>query len=246
MRQIWGFCKGFSLKIFSYNMENTMNYLLIDLAKTDTKWQDIPFEDAKVGLFATLKAAKRMIAPEEPHSIYVLPKKNAAFSIIAAAEEILSHHPDARISIVSPRKKLPHALGDLQKAYPEAELLLKKRLGKKTYRFIQYADRQPENDECDENEHKEIIEISANHDEHASTAVAPVFTLLNSNDTDIEPDVIAALLLLKHNRPKKKNDLVRLIASSVRHDTQRADNILSQLQHKGIVEIDAAENVRYR
>ncbi|ULJ65562.1 hypothetical protein [Wielerella bovis] len=221
-----------------------MNYLLIDLAKTDTKWQDIPFEDAKVGLFATLKAAKRMIAPEEPHSIYVLPKKNAAFSIIAAAEEILSHHPDARIAIVSPRKKLPHALEDLQKVYPEAELLLKKRLGKKTYRFIQYADRQPENDE-----YEEIAEISTDNeqrsDEHASIVVAPMSAKFNNNNPDIEPDVIAALLLLKHNRPKKKNNLVRLIASSVRHDTQRADNILSQLQHKGIIEIDVAENIRY-
>ncbi|ULJ63394.1 hypothetical protein MIS46_04930 [Wielerella bovis] len=228
-----------------------MNYLLIDLAKTDTKWQDIPFEDAKVGLFATLKAAKRMIAPEEPHSIYVLPKKNAAFSIIAAAEEILSHHPDARIAIVSPRKKLLPALEDLQKAYPEAELLLKKRLGKKTYRFIQYADRQLENDECDEKEPDETVEINTNHNEqssneHTSNVVAPISAKLNGNHLNIEPDVIATLLLLKHNRPKKKNDLVCLIASSVRHDMQRADNILSQLQHKGIVEIDAAENVRYR
>ena len=45
-------------------MENTMNHLLLDHAKVRIKPRDIPFHRAKVGLFVTLNAAKRMLAPE--------------------------------------------------------------------------------------------------------------------------------------------------------------------------------------
>jgi len=62
-----------------------MPHLLLDLAKSPAPKRKIPFAHAKVGLFATFKAAKRMITPEEPHGIYVLPRKKAACSIAQAA-----------------------------------------------------------------------------------------------------------------------------------------------------------------
>ena len=116
-----------------------MNHLLLDLAKVRIKPRDIPFHRAKVGLFAPFKTAKRMITPEEPHSIYVLPEKRAAHSIIAAVNEILAHHPDARIAIVSPRKKVQAALEGCQARYPNAVLLVKNRLGKSIKHFLKAA-----------------------------------------------------------------------------------------------------------
>lgn len=113
-----------------------MNYLLLDLAKVPTKTRDIPFEQARLALFVRPKAAKRLTSPEEPHGIYVLPDKNAAHSIVQAAFEILSHHPQARLAIVSPRKKLTDLLAKLQKTYPQATIFHQKKLGKKTRRFL--------------------------------------------------------------------------------------------------------------
>ena len=213
-----------------------MNHLLLDLAKVKIKWRNIPFAYAKVGLFATFKAAKRMTAPEEPHSIYVLPGKRASYSIIAAAEEILLHHPDTRIVIVSPRKKLRAAIADLQDDYPEAELLLKKRLSKTVCRFIKNED-EPDSDWADEDNWD---------DETDADELPPVFTLLHDHDVFTDTDFAAALLLLKKNRPKKKTDLVRLLAENTKHDDEHAHTIVSELQQQGVIAIDAAETVRYR
>ena len=104
-----------------------MPHLLLDLAKSPAPKRKIPFARAKVGLFVTLKAAKRMLAPEEPHSLYVLPNKKAARSIAQAAADILQHQPQAQIAIVSPRKKLRPYLHQLQIKYPLARLLHKKK-----------------------------------------------------------------------------------------------------------------------
>lgn len=114
-----------------------MNHLLLDLDKVPTKPQDIPFEHARIALFTRPKAAKRLTCPEEPHGIYVLPKKNAAHSIVQAAYEILAHNPETRLVIVSPRKKLIDLFSNLQTSYPRAHLLLSKKLSKKTRRFVQ-------------------------------------------------------------------------------------------------------------
>ncbi len=81
-----------------------MPHLLLDLAQSPTPKRKIPYHRAKVGLFVTLKAAKRMLAPEEPHSLYVLPNKKAARSIAQAAADILQHQPQAQIAIVSRAK----------------------------------------------------------------------------------------------------------------------------------------------
>lgn len=54
-----------------------MPHLLIDLAKLK-KNSKIPYKHAKVGLMVSLKQAKKLITPDEPHAVYVLPEKKQA------------------------------------------------------------------------------------------------------------------------------------------------------------------------
>ena len=195
-----------------------MQHLLLDLDKAPAK--KIPFKHARIGLFVSFKAARRMTAPDEPHGIYVLPRKKAARSIAQAAAEILQHHPDARIAIASPRKKLTPHLQSLQRQYPHAVLLHKKRLGKSIRQFLKRGFRQPETPIS--GSEQRVIERIAQEVRHAA-----------------EP-----LALLKKNRPKKKQDLVRLLSEHTnREDAQR---IIGELQNTGRIRIDAAENVKYR
>lgn len=248
-----------------------MPHLLLDLAKSPTPNRKIPFAHAKVGLFATFKSAKRMITPEEPHSIYVLPRKKAALSIAQAAADILQHQPQAAIAIVSPRKKLRLFLYSLQIKYPRAQLLHKKKLGKTTRQFLKQAQQSPLAPTADgaTREHSEtqtakqktkrnkvknpneqqLIHRTAQSVQQAVAQIIPsppahqVFTLLASQDTAPSP-ISTALALLKKNRPKKKQDLVRLLTE--RSNPKLAQEMLVALQSAGKIHIDAAENVRYR
>ena len=224
-----------------------MQHLLLDLDKAPAK--KIPFKHARIGLFVSFKAARRMSAPDEPHGIYVLPRKKAARSIAQAAAEILQHHPDARIAIASPRKKLAPYLQSLQRQYPHAVLLHKKRLGKSIRQFLKHGFRQPETPIS--GSEQRVIERIAQEVRHAAEQLAPpaptpadtnVFTLLPEPKSDAA--LSTALSLLKKNRPKKKQDLVRLLSEHTnREDAQR---IIGELQNTGRIRIDAAENVKYR
>ena len=227
-----------------------MNYLFLDLEKVKINLCRVPFEYCRVGLFARSKAAKRMITPDEPHSIYVLPEKKAAQSIIQAIAEILHIHPDARLAIVSPRKKLTAALVQLQTQFPKAKLLCKKRLSKKICRFIHpESEMLPENlmTQADDAEHA-MIHSAAQRVTEAVAHVLPefseVFTLLKTSSIPPDKAWEAAILLLKKNHPKKKADLLRLLTQHT--DIEKADEIIKKLRTKGLIHIDAAENVRYR
>lgn len=215
-----------------------MPHLLLDLAQAPTPKHKIPYHRAKVGLFVTLKAAKRMLAPEEPHSLYVLPNKKAARSIAQAAADILQHQPQAQIAIVSPRKKLRPYLHQLQIKYPQARLLHKKKLGKAVRRFLKQA-RQPENPFGEAPSEQRLIEHTAQNVQQAVAQIIP------SAPAGAESALIAtALALLKKNHPKKKQDLVRLLTE--RSNPELAQEMLAELQSAGKIHIDAAENVRYR
>ena len=72
----------------------------------------------------------------------------------------------------------------------------------------------------------------------------PVFTLLQTQLCANDRDMAAALLLLKKNRPKKKQDLLRLLTQKT--PTLKAEEIVHSLQQSKKIYIDAAENVRYR
>lgn len=174
-----------------------MPHLLLDLAQSPTPKRKIPYHRAKVGLFVTLKAAKRMLAPEEPHSLYVLPNKKAARSIAQAAADILQHQPQAQIAIVSPRKKLRPYLHQLQIKYPQARLLHKKKLGKAVRRFLKQA-RQPENPFGEAPSEQRLIEHTAQTVQQAVAQIIP------SAPAGAESALIAtALALLKKTIPRK-------------------------------------------
>ena len=216
-----------------------MPHLLLDLAKSPAPKRKIPFAHAKVGLFVTFKAAKRMITPEEPHGIYVLPRKKAARSIAQAAADILQHQPQAQIAIVSPRKKLRPYLHQLQIKYPQARLLHKKKLGKAVRRFLKQA-RQPENPFGEAPSEQRLIEYTAQTVQQAVAQIIP-----SAPPAGAESALIAtALALLKKNHPKKKQDLLRLLTE--RSNPELAQEMLAELQSAGKIHIDAAENVRYR
>ena len=216
-----------------------MPHLLLDLAKSPAPKRKIPFAHAKVGLFATFKAAKRMITPEEPHGIYVLPRKKAARSIAQAAADILQHQPQAQIAIVSSRKKLRPYLHQLQIKYPQARLLHKKKLGKAVRRFLKQA-RQPE--KANAQTEQQLIEHAAQSVQQAVAQIVPAPTFAPAPSPS--NNITTALALLKKNHPKKKQDLVRLLTE--RSDPELAQEMLAELQSAGKIHIDAAENVRYR
>ena len=213
-----------------------MQHLLLDLDKAPAK--KIPFKHARIGLFVSFKAARRMTAPDEPHGIYVLPRKKAARSIAQAAADILQHQPQAQIAIVSSRKKLRPYLHQLQIKYPQARLLHKKKLGKAVRRFLKQA-RQPENPFGEAPSEQRLIEHTAQTVQQAVAQIIP------SAPAGAESALITtALALLKKNHPKKKQDLVRLLTE--RSNPELAQEMLAELQSAGKIHIDAAENVRYR
>ena len=216
-----------------------MPHLLLDLAKSPAPKRKIPFAHAKVGLFVTFKAAKRMITPEEPHGIYVLPRKKAARSIAQAAADILQHQPQAQIAIVSSRKKLRPYLHQLQIKCPQARLLHKKKLGKAVRRFLKQA-RQPE--KANAQTEQQLIEHAAQSVQQAVAQIVPAPTFAPAPSPS--NNITTALALLKKNRPKKKQDLLRLLTE--RSNPKLAQEMLVALQSAGKIHIDAAENVRYR
>lgn len=248
-----------------------MNHLLLDLDKVPTKPQDIPFEHARIALFARPKAAKRLTCPEEPHGIYVLPKKNAAHSIVQAAHEILAHNPETRLVIVSPRKKLLDLFSNLQTSYPRAHLLLSKKLGKKTRHFVRQPatalvtgrpSEEADNDELLAQLHAEskISPVPQNTEDNPAlqkiaeeiqmvveryTSPSPIFTLLSDAPAPEKYDVRHILTWLKKNRPKKQNDLLRLLTQHAHGNINQAAQWLDDLQKQRYISIDAAQNVRY-
>ena len=97
----------------------------------------------------------------------------------------------------------------------------------------------------------ETIDINtiANNVQAAVNKILPkpeVFTLLTTTEPINEPDISTALVLLKKNRPKKQNDLVKLLSGSLKQDDTSVQQFVSQLQKKGIITIDNAQNVRYK
>ena len=208
-------------------------HLFLDLDKIKVCTKDIPLKHARVALFAPFKMAKKLITPDEPHSIYVLPQKRAVASMVAAVKEILQHDAHVKIAIVSPRKKWQIALKHLQTDFPQTQFLLKNRLGKKVRQFVKAPLETPE----------------TNNVQAAVNKILPkpeVFTLLTTTEPINEPDISTALVLLKKNRPKKQNDLVKLLSGSLKQDDASVQQLVSQLQKKGIITIDNAQNVRYK
>lgn len=232
-----------------------MQHLLIDLAKCPTKYKKLPFQHSQICLFAKQKQAKKLITPQEPHSIYVLPKDNAAHSIIQAAKEILTQHPNHPITFVSPRKKILLAIDELKQDYPETSIAYFKKYGKKAKKhikqqkaytkFMNSTQATATEQASNEQEEERCISETIQRINHA----AAVFTLLEqqqSQEPKTDQEILTTLLLLKKNRPKKKNDLVHLLTHTRQGSQEKALELVIKLQEAGYIKIDAAENVRYQ
>lgn len=229
-----------------------MPYVLLDLAKLK-KNKNIPYKHAKVGLLVTLKQAKKLITPDEPHAVYVLPEKKAANSIVQAALDILNAYPDSRVAVVSPRAKVHVAIADIQTQFPDAQIALFSKTGKKLTAFLKQKDNQhPKIKQQDSEDNDEAEEQFAKDSIARSKENAAVFTLLEEKtqqnqqqSEENDQEIQAALMLFKKNRPKKKTDLVRLLSDTQRSDEEQIHDLVVKLQQEGHIHIDAAENVRY-
>ncbi|XXQ69406.1 hypothetical protein ACKLNO_05975 [Neisseriaceae bacterium B1] len=229
-----------------------MPHILLDLAKLK-KNKNIPYKHAKVGLLVTLKQAKKLITPDEPHAVYVLPEKKAANSIVQAALDILNAHPDSRVAVVSPRAKVQAAIADIQTQFPDAQIALFNKTGKKLKSFLKQKDsQQTENKQQNSEANDEAEEQFAKQGIARSKENAAVFTLLEEKTQknqeqaeESDQEIQAALMLFKKNRPKKKTDLVRLLSDTQRSDEEQVHDLVVKLQEEGHIHIDAAENVRY-
>lgn len=232
-----------------------MPHLLLDMAKLK-KIRTIPYKHAKVGLLVTLKQAKKLITPDEPHAVYVLPEKKAANSIIQATLDILNAHPDSRVALVSPRAKVQAAISEIQTNFPDAQIVLFKKTGKKLKSFLKQkvsskTEQAESTTDAQENEHQAEEQFAKNSIARSKENAA-VFTLLEEQAqqqqeqaSESDQEIQAALILFKKNRPKKKTDLVRLLSNTQRGNENQAHDLVIKLQQEGHIHIDAAENVRY-
>lgn len=160
-----------------------MTYLFLDLAKKHIDARKIPYRLAQIGLLVTRKQAKKLIAPEEPHGVYVLPEKKAAHSIICAVHEILLLHPDAKIAIVSERKKVQAAFVALQNEFPEAKLLCHHKLGKAVHTFLKHKKAKKS-----KSKKKEMVVVLSQPEQQDNTLI-----MMPNADFAVLPDIIAQL-----------------------------------------------------
>lgn len=215
-----------------------MKHLFLDLAKHKLPARKIPYKHAQIGLMVTHQQAKKLTAPEEPHSVYVLPKKKAAHSIICAIHEILELHPDAKIALISTRPKVQAALIQLQNDYPQAQLLCHHKLGKTIKKFLAKKTKKPKPAPADSS--------AQSDDDIIKKAVANVQeALLQLNETAAPNSIEQLIKHLEQHRPHKKSELVHLISEYTQHNHKQTLNWIEQLQQTHYLHIDANENIHY-
>lgn len=81
--------------------------------------------------------------------------------------------------------------------------------------------------------------------EHEETLVFTMETEVFAETAPIDPAVLEAQAVIKKNKPKKKQQLIHLLAQTLRLETAVAQDLVQQLQAAGNITIDAAENIKY-
>ena len=81
--------------------------------------------------------------------------------------------------------------------------------------------------------------------EHEETLVFTMETEVFAETAPIDPAVLEAQAVIKKNKPKKKQQLIHLLAQTLRLETAVAQDLVQQLQAAGNISIDAAENIKY-
>ena len=148
--------------------------------------------------------------------------------------KILKKDPCAGIVVVSSRQKVAKLMDKLLNRYPEAEMIL---LDKEEKNQSVVVDNVPKLLE----KPVDLPLLVAPHDEPCQQPETE-----NLATTELAYLSINALNLLKKNQPKKKNALMQILRESLRLDDAQVAKLIEELLLEGEIQIDAAENVKYR
>ena len=81
--------------------------------------------------------------------------------------------------------------------------------------------------------------------ENEETLVFTMETEVFAETVPLNSAVLEAQAVIKKNKPKKKQQLIHLLAQTLRLETAVAQDLVQQLQAAGNITIDAAENIKY-
>ena len=115
--------------------------LLLDLKNKPGKLNKLPFGKLPIGLLAHDKKAAKQAAHYSRHSKQTdwlrLPEKQQTAAIVKYLRKLLKTEPQSQLVIVSRRSKLRKACRDLCAEFPDANITLWKRCGKKCRQFLE-------------------------------------------------------------------------------------------------------------
>lgn len=216
-----------------------MSYLLIDLEKSATKLHQISPEAGAVYVFTRRKRSQKLAQQfaKQHRAVKVIhTAKNEKLSdnLAKKLRKILKKDPCAGIVVVSSRQKVAKLMDKLLNRYPEAEMIL---LDKEEKNQSVVVDNVPKLLE----KPVDLPLLVAPHDEPCQQPETE-----NLATTELAYLSINALNLLKKNQPKKKNALMQILRESLRLDDAQVAKLIEELLLEGEIQIDAAENVKYR
>ena len=216
-----------------------MSYLLIDLEKSATKLHQISPEAGTVYVFTKRKRSQKLAQQfaKQHRAVKVIhTAKNEKLSdnLAKKLRKILKKDPYAGIVVVSSRQKVAKLMDKLLNRYLEAEMIL---LDKEQKNQSVVVDNVPKLLE----KPVDLPLLVAPHDEPCQQPETE-----NLATTELAYLSINALNLLKKNQPKKKNALMQILRESLRLDDAQVAKLIEELLLEGEIQIDAAENVKYR
>lgn len=216
-----------------------MSYLLIDLEKSATKLHQISPEAGAVYVFTKRKRSQKLAQQfaKQHRAVKVIhTAKNEKLSdnLAKKLRKILKKDPCAGIVVVSSRQKVAKLMDKLLNRYPEAEMIL---LDKEQKNQSVVVDNVPKLLE----KPVDLPLLVAPHDEPCQQPETE-----NLATTELAYLSINALNLLKKNQPKKKTALMQILRESLRLDDAQVAKLIEELLLEGEIQIDAAENVKYR
>ena len=210
-----------------------MSYLLIDLEKSATKLHQISPEAGAVYVFTKRKRSQKLAQQfaKQHRAVKVIhTAKNEKLSdnLAKKLRKILKKDPCAGIVVVSSRQKVAKLMDKLLNRYPEAEMIL---LDKEEKNQSVVVDNVPKLLE----KPVDLPLLVAPHDEPCQQPETE-----NLATTELAYLSINALNLLK------KNALMQILRESLRLDDAQVAKLIEELLLEGEIQIDAAENVKYR
>ena len=217
-----------------------MSYLLIDLEKSATKLHQISPEAGAVYVFTKRKRNQKLaqqFAKQHRATKVIHTAKDEKLSENLAKKlcKILKKDPCAGIVVVSSRKKVAKLMDKLLNRYPDAEMVLLDKEEKN--QPVVVVDDEPKLLE----KPVDLPLLVAPHDEPCQQPETE-----NLATTELAYLSINALNLLKKNQPKKKNALMQILRESLRLDDAQVARLIEELLLEGEIQIDVAENVKYR